>query len=127
MEERRKALEERAARLKKRNAVREGINQTLYLDPAWWGESESDVDSNDVDEGGIDEVVYVSFEPLKKALRPRSLIVDSSEGLWVNACILSVVATGNISLAHNELPDHCSQLGARERTLSARQICMLVL
>ena len=62
MEERRKALEERTARLKKRNAVREGINQTLGFDPAWWGEGESDVDSDDVDEVEIDEAVYVSFE-----------------------------------------------------------------
>ena len=59
MEERRKAIEERTARLKKRNAVKEGINQTLGFNPAWWGESESDVDS-DADEGEIDETVYVS-------------------------------------------------------------------
>ena len=66
MEERRKALEERTAGLKKRNSVREGINQALSLDPAWWGEGESDVDSDDVDEGEIDEAVYVSFEPDQK-------------------------------------------------------------
>lgn len=62
MEERRKAIEERTARLKQRNAVREGINQELFLDPAWWGESESDIGSDDLDEGEIDEAVYVSFE-----------------------------------------------------------------
>ena len=63
MEERRKALEEGTTRLNKRNAVREGVNQTLSLDPGWWGESESGVDSDDADEGEIDEAVYVSFEP----------------------------------------------------------------
>lgn len=62
MEERRRALEERTERLKKQNAVREDINQTLCLDPAWWGENESDVDSDDADEGVIDEAVYVSSE-----------------------------------------------------------------
>lgn len=61
MEERRKALEEHTTRLKKRNVMREGINQTLCLNPAWWGECESDIDSDDVEESEIDEVVYVSF------------------------------------------------------------------
>lgn len=65
-EERRKALEERAARLKKRNAVRQGINQTLSVDPAWWGESGSDIDSDDVDESEINETVYVSYNPRQK-------------------------------------------------------------
>lgn len=60
MEERRRTLEERAARLKKRNAVREGVNQTLCLDPAWWGENDSDADSDGVNEGESDEAVYVS-------------------------------------------------------------------
>jgi len=63
MEERRRALEEGATRLKKRKAVREGVNQVLSLDPGWWGESESGVDSDDADEGEIDEAVYVSFKP----------------------------------------------------------------
>jgi hypothetical protein len=66
MEERRKLLEENTTRLKKRNAVREGITQTLCLDPVWWGESESDIESDSVDEGEIDESVYVSFEPRQK-------------------------------------------------------------
>ena len=66
MEERRKALEARTARLKKRNAVREGVNQTLCLDPAWWGESESDIDSDDVDEDKIDEADYVSSQLRQK-------------------------------------------------------------
>ena len=70
MEERRKILEERAACLKQRNAVREDVNQTLSLDPAWWGESESDVDSDDVDSDEIDDAVYVSFEQIGE--RPRS-------------------------------------------------------
>ena len=66
MEERRRTLEEHTARLKKRNAVREDVNQTLSLDPAWWGESESDIDSDDFDEGEIDEAVYVSVESDQK-------------------------------------------------------------
>lgn len=66
-EERRKALEERTAHLKKRNTVREGINRTLGCNPAWWGESESEVDSDDVDEGEIDEAVYVSSELTRKS------------------------------------------------------------
>ena len=66
MEERRKALEERTTRLKKRNAVRESINQTLGFDSTWWGESESDADSDDVDEGEIDEALYVSPELARK-------------------------------------------------------------
>ena len=70
VEERRKILEERVSRMKKRNAVREGINQTLFLDPAWWRESESDVESDDVDESGTDEAVYVSSEPDRKAFSP---------------------------------------------------------
>lgn len=63
MEERRKTLDERAVRLRKRNAVRESVNQTLSLDPTWWGEGESGIDSDDVDEGETDEAVYVSFKP----------------------------------------------------------------
>jgi hypothetical protein len=63
MEERRKALEECTARLKKRNAMRESVNQTLSLDSAWWGEGESSVDPDDVDDCETDEAVYVSFEP----------------------------------------------------------------
>lgn len=62
MEARRKALEERTARLKKRNAAREVINQSLCLDPAWWGESESDIDSDGVGDGEADEALYVSYE-----------------------------------------------------------------
>jgi hypothetical protein len=61
MEERRKALEERTARLKKRNALREDINRSLCLDPAWWGESESDIDSDGIGEAEADEAVYVSL------------------------------------------------------------------
>lgn len=60
MEERRKALEECTARSQKRKAVREGVNQMLCLDPSWWGESESDFDSDAVDEDEIDEAIYVS-------------------------------------------------------------------
>lgn len=108
MEERRKALEERAARLKRRNTVREEINQTLCLDPAWWGESESDIDLDDADEVEIDEVVYVSFGPSRREFHLRPLIIDSSEGLRVDVGILPRVATGNISLVNNQLPDHCS-------------------
>jgi hypothetical protein len=62
MEERRKALEERTARLRKRHAVREDINQTLCLDPAWWGESGSDIDSDGVDESELDEEIYVGLK-----------------------------------------------------------------
>lgn len=61
MEERRKALEERTTRLKKRDAVREGINQALGFSSAWWGENGSDVDEDDDDEDEIDEAVYVSY------------------------------------------------------------------
>lgn len=118
MEERRKALEERTARLLKRNAVREDVNRSLCIDPAWWGESESDIDSDG--EGEADEVVYVSFRPHQTLFRLRSLITDSSGGLGVYAGFLSSVATGDLPLAHNELPDRRSQLGARERTLSSR-------
>lgn len=72
MEERRRTLEDGATRLKKRNAVREGVNQVLSLDPAWWGESESGVDSDDADEDEVDEAVYVSFEPdWKKYSQPE--------------------------------------------------------
>lgn len=67
MEERRKALEESTAHLKRRNAVRENINQSLGLDPAWWGEGESDIDSDDVDDGETGEAVYVSLERCQKA------------------------------------------------------------
>ena len=67
MEERRKAIEERTARLEKRNTVKEGINQTLGFNPAWWGESELDVDSDDADEGEIDEAVYVSSELARRS------------------------------------------------------------
>lgn len=67
MEEHRKALEERATRLKKRNAMREGINQTLGFNPTWWGENESDLDSDDSDEDEIDEAVYVGSEPARKS------------------------------------------------------------
>lgn len=67
MEERRKEIEERTARSKKRNAVKEDINQTLGFNPAWWGECESDVDSDDADEGEIDEAVYVSSELVRKS------------------------------------------------------------
>ena len=66
MEERRKAIEEHTTRLKKRDAVKEGINQTLGFNPAWWGESELDVDSDDGDEDEIDEAVYVSSELARK-------------------------------------------------------------
>jgi hypothetical protein len=120
MEERRKALEERTARLKKRNAVREGINQSLCLDPAWWGESESDIESDSGGEGEADEAVYVSFEPHRKAFCLPPLITDSSKGLRVYVSLFSSVATRDIPLAYNGLPDHCSQLGACKRTLFAR-------
>lgn len=67
MEERRKASEERTARLNKRNTVREDINRTLGFDSTWWGEGESDVDSDDVDEGESDDALYVSSELTRKS------------------------------------------------------------
>ena len=65
-EERRRALDERAVRLKRRNVVREGINQALDLDPTWWGEGESDIETDDIDEGEIDEAVYVGFHNVER-------------------------------------------------------------
>lgn len=106
MEERRKALEERTARLKKRNAVREVVNQALCLDPAWWGESESD--SDDIDEGEIDEEIYVSPELLREVFSIPLFVADSSERSRVDASFLSRVATRNIPFPHNALPNHCS-------------------